>query len=177
MNILVDGPQCSGKSTQAAMLAFKLKVPHIQMGEILRNISLINDSKTVEVIKEAMNEGELVPLEINATLVNKRLRLNDCKNGFVLDGFPRNDQQLERLESKLDKVFYLKISDEEGIKRLLLRKRADDNEETIKQRLSIYHSQTEPVLEIFRQDGILEEIDGERSIEEIHTDILERVKQ
>jgi len=176
MNILILGPQGSGKSTQAQLLSAGLGLPLVEMGEILRTISLLEDSPTANIIKKSLETGGLVRNETTSFLVNKRLSQKDCKSGFVLDGYPRNQKQLELLDMKFDKVFYIKVSDEEGTKRLFARKRHDDTPEVIAERLKIYHAETEPLLEVFRKEGILEEIDGERSIEEIHQDILERVR-
>jgi len=176
MNVLILGPQGSGKSTQAQLLSVDLGVPFIQMGEILRTISLLDDSPMANNIKKSLEKGKLVANSIASLIVNRRLSQEDCKNGFVLDGYPRSREQLKSLNVKFDKVFYIKVSDKEGAKRLLARKRHDDTPEVIAKRLKIYHAETEPLLEIFRKEGVLEEIDGERSVEEIHQDILKRVQ-
>lgn len=176
MNILILGPQGSGKSTQAQLLSLDLGLPLIQMGEMLRTIALIDDSPTAELIRESIKKGRLVPLSIVAALVKKRLGQSDCQKGFILDGYPRDRKQLESLGLTFDKVFYINISDEEGIKRLMARKRDDDKPEVIAKRLKIYHTETKPILDIFRKGKVLEEINGERSVEEIHQDILDRLK-
>jgi adenylate kinase len=176
MNILILGPQGSGKSTQAQLLALDLGLPYIAMGEILRTISLLKDSPTARIVKQKLEQGKLIPLDLASSIINKRLEQKDCQKGFVLDGFPRNRKQLTPLKIKFDKVFYIKVSDKEGIRRLLARGRQDDTPEIIAERLRIYHGETEALLETFRKDKILEEIEGERSAEEIHQDILERVR-
>jgi len=175
IKILMLGPQGSGKSTQAQLLAARLGLPLVDMGGILRTISLLDDSQTAKVVRKALESGRLVDIEITAMLINKRLRQNDCQNGFVLDGYPRNQEQFRRLDTKFDKVIYIHISDEEGVKRLLARQRHDDKPEIIAERLKIYHAETEPLLAIFRKEGILEKVNGERSIKEIHEDILKKL--
>lgn len=169
------GPQGSGKSTQASLLAQDLGLPYVQTGEILRIISLLDDSNTATLIKNAVDNGKLVPTEIVTQIINKRLTQPDCIRGFVMDSYLRNQDQFRELQAKLDKVFYVRLSDEEGIKRLIKRGRADDTREVIAKRLSIYHQETEPLLTTFQDKGILEEVDGERSIKDVHDDILKRL--
>lgn len=175
MNIIVIGPQGSGKSTQAELLAEELGVPHIEVGELLHYASQ-EDSPRGQEIKKAMNAGVLVDDRLVVEAVEERLKVKQYQKGFVLDGSPRDLWQAEHFKIKFDRVFYLDVSDEVNIKRLIKRGRKDDTPELIKKRLEIYHRQTEPVLDHYRQMGILEEVDGERSIEEIHQDILERVR-
>lgn len=176
MRVLITGPQGSGKSTQAVLLAQDLGVPNIQLGEILRTIALIDDSKVASVVGNALSKGKLVPAKIVAQIINKRLTEEDCKKGFVLDGFPRTKEDIKNFNSKLDKVFYLKVSEDEGVRRLLKRGRSDDTEELIRKRLRAYYLETEPILEVFKKSGILVEIDGERPISQIHKDIVSKLK-
>lgn len=175
MKILIAGPQGSGKSTQAVLLAQDLEVPCIQLGEILRTISLVEDSQIAKTVKEAISQGKLAPFDTVAKFVNKRLSQVDCRRGFVLDGFPRSDKDIENLNQKLDKVIYLKISEEAGVKRLLARGRTDDKQDLIKERLRIYHSETQPVLDYFAKLGILIEVDGEKTVAQIHQDIVQKL--
>jgi len=175
MNIIVMGPQGSGKSTQAEMLAEQLGTPHLEAGELLHYISQ-EDSDRGREIKEIMASGKLVDDHLMVGIIEERLKKEQYQNGFVLDGFPRVLPQAEKLRARVDKVFYLKVSDQEGIKRLLKRKRKDDTPEAIRKRLELYHQKTEPVLALYRQKGVLDEVNGERSIEAIHQDILRRVK-
>ena len=176
MKVLVTGPQGSGKSTQAVLLAQDLGLPHLQLGEMFRTISLIDDSQKAQKVREALASGEFVPSDLAAEIINKRLSQADCQNGFVLDGFPRNLKDLGNFSQQLDVVFYIKISDAEAAKRLLARSRADDTKELIWERLANYHSETETILKTFTESGILTEIDGERTIEAIHQDIVKRLK-
>ena len=176
MRILVTGPQGCGKSTQAVLLAQDLGVSYIQLGEIFRTIALIEDSQEAAQVRKSLEAGEFVPPQLTAKIIEKRLAQSDCEKGFVLDGFPRNLTDIANFGQKLDIVFYLKISDEEGVKRLLARARPDDTKELIEQRLKKYHQETEPILQTFREQGILVEINAEQPIDQIHADILSRVK-
>lgn len=176
MRVLVTGPQGSGKSTQAVLLAQDLGVSYIQLGEIFRTVALVDDSEIAKKVRQALTAGELVAPDLAAKIINKRLAQADCKNGFVLDGFPRNLKDITNFSQKLDIAFYLKISDQVAVKRLLARSRADDTQELIEERLKNYHQETAPILEVFKKSGILVEIDGERPIDVIHDDIVKYLK-
>lgn len=175
MKIVVMGPQGSGKSTQAELLAKKLNLPHLQTGELYRQMAK-TDSPLGKKIKSFLDQGQLVPDREHNSLLKKEIKKPRYKRGFVLDGSPRTLSQAKTQPFETDRVFYLQVSDEENTKRLLKRGRADDTPALISQRLKIYHQETEPVLDYYRQQGILTEIDGERPIEEIAKDIIERLK-
>src|SRR3989344_8524682 len=175
MKIIFLGSQGSGKSTQAQLVAKKLNLPCIEMGQLFRDKEKDKDSQAQE-IKRALDVGELVPDEIAIKTLQSRIIKPDCANGYVLDGYPRNYAQLEGLEKDIDKVFYIKVSDQEGIRRLIVRARHDDNLSTVTKRLQIYHRITEPLLTYFRQKGILEEINGHRKVEEVADDIKKRLE-
>jgi len=170
MKIIFLGSQGSGKSTQAQFVAKKLNLSCIEMGQLFRDKAKDKDSQAHE-IKRALDVGELVPDEIAIKTLHDRLLKADCAKGYVLDGYPRNYAQLEGLEKDINKVFNIKLSDHEGIKRSIERARTDDNLQVLTRRLELYHQKTEPLLAYFRQKGILEEIDGNRSIEEVARDI------
>lgn len=173
--IIFLGGQGSGKSTQAKMLAEKLGLPYIEMGQLFRDKSRESDTEAGE-IRAALEVGDLVPDLIAIKTLKERVEKDDCKNGFVLDGYPRNYAQLEGLPQGIDKVFYIKVTDEEAIRRLIDRGRQDDSLDVITRRLELYHRETEPLLTYFRQEKILEEVDGQRTIEEIHEDIVKRLE-
>ncbi len=175
MNYIFLGPQGSGKSTQAKMLSESLNIPYINMGQTFRD-KTEDGSEDGKTIKSALDSGELVPDSIAIRTLNEKLNQENFQKGFILDGYPRNQAQLEGLQKNIDKVFYIKVSDEESIKRLSLRARHDDTEDLLKRRLDIYHGKTEPLLSIFREKGILTDINGERSIEEIHSELKEMTK-
>ena len=127
-------------------------------------------------VREALEEGNLVPDNITIKTLQERLAKNDCKNGYVLDGYPRNYAQLEGLPPDIEKVISVKVSDEEGIRRLIDRSRHDDSLDVVTKRLAIYHKETEPLLTYFRNKGILIEIDGEKKLEQVHLDIVEKLQ-
>ncbi|MCR4324562.1 MAG: nucleoside monophosphate kinase [Candidatus Curtissbacteria bacterium] len=176
MKLIFLGPQGSGKSTQAKMLAEKLNLPYVEMGQILRDKAEDNDEDAAK-IRYALETGNLVPNEITIEALKQRLEKPDAKGGFVLDGYPRNITQLEQLPYKADKAIYVKVSDDEALTRLTKRGRHDDSEDIIKRRLELFHSETEPLISEFEKSGMLIEIDGERTIEEIHEDIRARVQE
>lgn len=174
MKILLIGPQGSGKSTQADLLAQFLNLPKISTGDIFRVLAKEGSAES-EQIKKILSEGKLIDDQTTARIVEQRLARNDCANGFILDGYPRNITQRQLFDPKVDKVFYLKVSDKEVIRRLMARGREDDKEEVIKMRLNLYYEQTKPLLDYYRNQGILIEISGEGSIEEIQNEIKKYV--
>lgn len=180
MIFIVMGPQGSGKSTQAAMLAKEYKIPHLQTGELFRTL-IDRDGALGEELSKYVDSGKLVPDDLLFSVLEKELKRASYKEGFVLDGTPRVLDQAKALSFVPDAVVYLKISDKEGIKRLVKRakieNRADDTPEAIRKRLSLYHQKTIPVLNYYKKLGVLVEIDGERPIEAIFEDILGRLKE
>ena len=146
----------------------------VRASELLREKSEGED-EDAKRITEALDRGNLVPNEITIRTLKERLEKPDCQKGYILDGYPRNDDQFQNLDSDIDKVFYVAVSDEETIKRLSKRGRHDDTGQALKRRMELYHSETEPMLDKFRDKGILEKIDGERTIEEIAEDIESKV--
>lgn len=175
MKIIFLGSQGSGKSTQAKMLALALAVPYIEMGQLFRNKAK-ETSVEADEIKKALDVGDLVSDEITVKTLREKLAKSDCQNGFVLDGYPRNDAQLKGLTTEIDHVFFITIPDQEAIARLIKRGREDDTPEIIARRLENFHKLTEPLLAHFRNLNILQEIDGLKTIEEVNQEILEKLK-
>lgn len=176
MKVIFLGSQGSGKSTQAKLLAQKLNLPYIEMGQVFRDRADNHDDLAAK-IKKALASGNLVDDEVAVTILKDELKKPQFQNGYILDGYPRNPVQLAALEPDIDKVFYIKVSDEEAVKRLLLRRREDDTRKALQKRLEIYHDQTEPLLAIFKQKGNLKEINGQNSIEEIHREIFKKINK
>lgn len=171
MKILLIGPQGSGKSTQGKLLVEYLNIPYISTGDIFRLIAS-EDSEEGRRIKGVLDAGKLVDDETVVTLIKQRIQSDDCKNGFILDGYPRNIEQALKLSNlNFDKAVYFKVPQDLVLERLLKRGREDDTDELIKKRLEYYCQQTEPLLNYYRNKGILIEIDGIGAIEKIQQDL------
>lgn len=177
MKIVLIGPQGSGKSTQGKLLAEYLKIPFISMGDIFRNIAQ-EASEEGKRIKQIQESGQLIDDQTTIDLIKKRLQSSDCANGFILDGFPRTLEQANSAEDLgFDKVLYFKLSQQEVLERLLKRGRVDDTEDSIKVRLVLYFQQTEPLIEYFKNKGILIEIEGVGEVDSIQTRIRQEFSQ
>lgn len=177
MILIFLGPPGSGKGTQARLLAEKKNLPPISLGDILRE-EVRRETPIGRRAKEAMNAGKLVPDELTIELTEKRISEPDCKNGFIIDGFPRSFAQAEALDKMLaarrleiDRVIYFQISAERAVPRLLRRAglegRADDNEEAIRTRFEVYEKQTRPLIEFYQAKGKLAEINADLSIDQV----------
>ncbi|SMO63182.1 Adenylate kinase [Balnearium lithotrophicum] len=176
------GPPGAGKGTQAQRIAQEYGIPHISTGDILRN-AVKEGTELGKLAKSYMDKGELVPDEVIIGIIRERLSQPDVKEkGFILDGFPRTlpqaealDELLKELSMPLDRVVYLNVDDEEIVKRLLARGRADDTEEVIRNRLKVYREQTAPLIDYYSEKCILVEIYGVGDIGEITGKIKESV--
>ncbi len=178
MRIVLLGPPGSGKGTQAALLTERINVPHISTGDLLRS-AVAEGTPLGKKAQSFMDRGELVPDELMLGLIEERLGSADVKPGFILDGYPRNlaqaralDEVLERIEQPAEKALELVVDEEQIVERLARRAeeegRSDDNEEVVRNRLAVYREQTAPVSDYYRDKGLLEQIDGIGSIEEIN---------
>jgi adenylate kinase len=178
IRVLLLGPQGSGKGTQAKRIADAYGVPHIATGEILRS-AVADGTELGRRVQPILDRGDLVPDDLMVDLIRERLREED---GFVLDGFPRTLHQAKALDSMLadigkpiDIVLLLQVRDDIASERLLLRAaeegRNDDAPEVIRNRLRLYHEETEPVVERYRVEGTVVPIPGERSVGEVAADI------
>ena len=180
MNLLVLGPQGSGKGTQAKRLAEERGIPHVSTGDMFR--ALDDATPLGREVKAIMDRGDLVPDEITIAMIRERLNDPDALGGFILDGFPRNLAQAEALDGMLaeigrtlDAVLFFDLDDATATERALGRAheegRTDDTPESIARRLAVYHSQTEPVVEYYRTSGKLVPLHAERAVDEVQLEI------
>ncbi len=204
MNIVLFGPPGAGKGTQAKELTKKYGIPHISTGDILR--ANVRDGTELGMkAKEYMDRGELVPDTVLIGLIRNRLNEPDCKEGYLLDGYPRTIPQADALDiilreigKLLDVVINIDVSDDSLVERLSGRRtcptcgesyhvvfnppeqqgvcdacgsqlyqRDDDREEVIRQRLAVYNQKTKPLIDYYAKAGILVNIDGSRSVDEV----------
>lgn len=178
MKIILIGIQGAGKSTQGNLLHDKLKTPYLSTGHIFREMAK-EKTPLGRYIKEIMNAGFLIPDERTVEIVTEYLKKPEYKNGYILDGFPRTLEQVKMFKNGVDKVVYLNVSDKEALWRLSYRNgegREDETLAAIRKRIELFHQLTKPVLDFYRGRGILVEVDGEKLIEEIHKEILGKIR-
>lgn len=179
MNIILIGIQGSGKSTQGNLLSENLHLPYLSTGHIFREIAKEHTSLGRHV-KEVMNAGFLISDEQTIEIVRDYLQRPEYLDGYILDGFPRTIAQADSFETDIHRVIYLKVSDEEALKRISGRQDVNREDETltaITKRIESFHKFTKPVLDYFQQKNLLIEIDGEQTIEKIHEDIMAHIVQ
>lgn len=209
-SIMFIAPPAAGKGTQADLVVEKYNIPHISTGDILREVSK-EDSEIGNYVSEVISNGGLVKDDITDKLIEQRLAKSDCKNGYIIDGFPRNIEQaiiydkiLKNLNYKLGYVFLINIEEKELEKRITGRRicenchaiynindennspkvestcdlcggrlyqRKDDNIEAFQNRYKLYLEKTEPIISHYREQGVLYEIDGNHSIDEVFAQV------
>lgn len=178
LRLVIMGPPGAGKGTQAEKISKQYGIAHISTGAILR-AEVAKGSKLGHQVEETMKKGELVTDDTVLRLVEERLRDPDCRDGFILDGFPRTIAQAEGLEKILERqhrgpvsVIDLVVPDEALSKRLLARGRADDTEETIKNRIRVYHENTAPLIAYYKKRGQLIRVNGDQPIADVFSTIM-----
>ena len=209
MKIIMLGAPGAGKGTQAKQIADKYSIPHISTGDILR-ANIKNGTELGKKAKQYMDQGALVPDELTCDLVMDRIQQDDCKNGFVLDGFPRTipqaealDAALEKINEKMDYAIDVDVPDENIVNRMSGRRaclncgatyhlisippkvegicdrcgseivlREDDKPETVQKRLKVYHEQTQPLIDYYKNQGILKSVDGTQPMDEVFKAIV-----
>ncbi|MDQ3777351.1 MAG: adenylate kinase [Actinomycetota bacterium] len=186
MNILLLGPQGSGKGTQAKRIEAEYGVPHIATGDMLR-AAIADETELGLRVKPIVESGQLVPDDLMIELIRERLGEDDAQGGFILDGFPRTLAQAEALDEMLAEigrglsiVFEFQLADEVCRERMLRRaeveNRTDDTPEVIDRRLALYHEQTEPLVAHYRLVGNLVGIHAERSIDEVFAEVQDALE-
>jgi adenylate kinase len=179
MRIVFLGPPGAGKGTQAVRVAERLGVPHLSTGEMLRE-AIRQDTELGRRAAEHMNAGRLAPTELVQALVGERLAQSNCSGGYLLDGFPRTVEQAEHLDrllaargaAGLDRAVYLDVSEEAILARLATRGREDDVEHVVRERLRQYDKLTKPLVDYYRGRGVLDEVDGLGTPDEVFARIL-----
>ncbi|MCR4787621.1 MAG: adenylate kinase [Lachnospiraceae bacterium] len=208
MKIIMLGAPGAGKGTQAIMIAEKYGIPHVSTGDIFR-ANIKNNTPLGQEAKTYMDKGMLVPDELTVKILLDRVAKDDCKNGYVLDGFPRTIVQadvlkdaLSKLGDRIDHAINVDVPDENIIKRMGGRRaclkcgatyhiehvppkkegicdncgealvlRDDDKPETVQKRLSVYHEQTQPLIDYYGKEGILKNVDGTQDMNRVFEDI------
>lgn len=214
MRLVLLGPPGAGKGTQASAIVERYKIPHISTGDIFR-ANIKGGTELGIQAKSYMDKGLLVPDELVVNIVKDRLTKDDCKNGFLLDGFPRTVKQAEALDSelkamgiKLDRVVNIQADKDILIQRAIGRRickecgatyhikynppkvegicdldnsplyqRDDDNEETVTTRINVYLEQTQPLIDYYREKGLILDIDGTKPIDEITNSIINELER
>jgi len=175
--LLIVGPPGAGKGTQAARLAERFQIPTISTGDIFR-ANIANETDLGKQVKAIVDAGDYVPDELTNALVTDRLNAADADNGFLLDGYPRTPDQVQYLADllsahghALDAVVRLVADEDEIVRRLRQRAidqgRVDDSEAAIRHRQEVYQRETAPLLEMFREQGLLVEVDGLGAVDDV----------
>ncbi len=170
MRSILLGPPGAGKGTQAGLLAARYSIPAISTGDIFR-ANIKNETELGKQVKDILASGGYVSDDITNAIVEDRLQKEDCQDGFLLDGYPRTTAQVEALDAMLakagktlERVLELVVDEDVVVERLLNRAqiegRADDTEEVIRERLAIYHRETEPLSKAYAERGLLVRVDG-----------------
>ena len=210
MKIIMLGAPGAGKGTQAKKIAEKYLIPHISTGDIFR-FNIKEGTELGKKAKEYMDQGALVPDELTIGMLMDRIQKDDCKDGYVLDGFPRTIPQAESLREaitdmgqKIDFAINVDVPDENIINRMSGRRactscgatyhivynkskvpgicdvcgselvlRDDDKPETVKKRLAVYHDQTRPLIDYYKEAGVLVNVDGTQELNKVFSDITD----
>jgi len=174
--IMIGGPG-SGKSTYSEIITKKLGIPHIYTGDMMRELAK-QDTPNGKKVKELLSKGEFAPLNVVIDTVKTRLEQPDAQRGYIFDGFPRNIEQAKKMEKEnieYDYVVNLEVSEEEVVRRLTARGRADDKPEIIKNRLKVYHRETAPLLDYYKDEIINIKAEGQTP-EEIAKTIMREIR-
>lgn len=185
MNLILLGPPGAGKGTQAKRLEVAYGIKQLSTGDMLREAVASGSSLGLEA-KRIMDAGDLVPDSVMVQMISERVDQPDCRNGFILDGFPRTVAQAKALDAMLDEkglainhVIEFKVDEDAMVARILKRAaeegRSDDNEETLRKRLDVYRRQTAPIIPHYSGKGALKTVDGMASMDVVTAQLREVV--
>lgn len=190
INIVFYGPEGSGKGTQAKLVAEKLGIPHLVSGDLVRKYAKEDQGIVGRICRQALEKGYYVADSEMYVLWKQRFKEPDTEGGWVLDGFPRNltqakflERKVEKYGQKIDVVFFLDVSEKESVRRLLARGRKNpdgsvhDSPERIRERLKFYSKGETAVLRYYKNRNLLVGINGERPIEKIHQEIMNKIEK
>lgn len=169
MKLILIGIQGAGKSTQGNLLSEKFNIPYLSSGHIFRQ-----KAKESRWIKEILASGQLVPDQAVLDMITDYLKKPEYEAGYILDGFPRTVHQAEQFKNGVERVIFLDVSDKEALWRISGRDSARDDEtlKAIRQRIGLFHEETRPVIDHYREEGKLLVVDGEQEIETVFADIV-----
>ena len=183
MRLLIMGPPGAGKGTQAEFIARAFGIPHVSTGDLFR-ANLAQGTALGQEAKKYMDAGEYVPDSVTNGMVRDRLKQSDAQSGFLLDGYPRTVAQVGELDGMLagktlNKVIVLTADTHEIVGRLLKRAqeqgRADDTEEVIRRRLEVYEEQTAPLIDLYKNRGLIVQVNGLGAVEEVTQRIMQAI--
>jgi adenylate kinase len=179
MRLLFIGPPGAGKGTQAARVAERLEIPHISTGDMFRD-HVARGTELGQKVEAIMAAGDYVPDEVTVAMLEERIAQPDAREGFILDGFPRTEAQVESLdkllkEDGLDEVIVFEVDEDELVDRLMARGRADDNKETIRTRFRVYQEQTQPLIDVYEERNLTVFVDGIGELDEVTDRIIEKL--
>jgi adenylate kinase len=185
--VVLMGAPGAGKGTQAKLLQQALGLPQVATGDLFRE-NLKHQTELGKLAQQYMDKGELVPDQVTIAMVENRLSQPDCERGAILDGFPRTPAQADALNQLLLKfngqiniVPFINVAQEILVNRLIKRAeiegRADDNEETVRNRMRVYEAQTAPLLDYYQKKGLLMEVDGDRPVDIVQQELIQIIQQ
>ena len=178
MRVIMLGGPGSGKSTYSKFITKHFQIPHVYTGDIMRSLAQ-QDTDIGKKVKSALDKGDYVDTKIVLDTLEARLQRKDTKRGYVLDGFPRSMQQVREMERRnigYDHVVFLDVAEDEVVRRLTSRGRADDKPDIIKNRIAVYKRETMPVIKHFENKMLNIRVEGGEQIEDVAANIIDRLE-